>query len=67
MTSEQLLLALADQPLHQDKTTFKQMFEYLVSDGFFWTAGEPPNGQLAMQNTLVKVMEVLVTAIKEQK
>ena len=57
---------IADTPLHGDKTTFREMFEYLVSDGFFWTDGEPPNGEEAMQKTLEEALQKLIAASKEK-
>ena len=58
-------LKLANTPICPDKTTFKEMFEYLVGDGFFWTDGEPPNGEEAMQAAMVKALENLIAASKE--
>lgn len=52
------MIKLATKQIHQDGTTFQQMFEYLVSDGFFWENGEPPTN---MEETMLKVLQTLVS------
>lgn len=56
---------LANTPIYNDRTTFAEMFEYLLSDGFFWANGEPPNGTEETNAVMLAVLKNLLDAAKE--
>lgn len=56
---------IANTPIFGDKTTFLELFEYSVSDGFFWTNGEPPNGADEMKKVMHTVLQNLLDIAKE--
>lgn len=66
MTKEQLH-KIAHTVIHQDGTTFEEMFHFLNSDGFFWINGEPADGEEEIIEVMHQVLQKLVSAIKEQQ
>lgn len=61
MTPDQLL----DLKLHKDGSTLREMFEYNISDGFFWDKGEPPDGTEAQDKLLTEIAQLIINAVKE--